>query len=78
MVYLPKGIYNNVHFIKAVFLIVQTRNNLNVIKNDKLYYSHTIQYYTLIGRNVPQVHKTIWMVGVCVSAHAQLCLTLGL
>ena len=35
MVCLPKGIYNNVHFIKAVFLIVQTRNNLNVIKNDK-------------------------------------------
>ena len=30
-VYIPKGVYNKVHFIKAWFVILQTRNKTNDI-----------------------------------------------
>lgn len=33
---LPKGMYNNIHFIKALFVIVQTGNKTNAINKRKI------------------------------------------
>ena len=47
-------------FIAALFLIAQTQMSINWWIN-KMWYTHTVKYYSATKRNGQQKHATTWM-----------------
>lgn len=57
-VYIPKGVYNKVHFIKDTIVILQTRKKTNDIIRRMINCNIVIHWWE---RNALQPHAKIWM-----------------